>query len=99
MTQHERLAIVAGIRVFFCDSQSPWQRGMNENTNGLLRQYFPKGTDLSRISAPELRRVTRLLNTRPRKVLDFRTPEEVWREYRQRRSRRYARSRSAALKS
>lgn len=99
MTEHETLAREAAIRVFFCDPQSPWQRGTNENTNGLLRQYFPKGTDLSAMSSRELRRVTRLLNTRPRKVLDFRTPEEVWREYQRRRSRRHARPRSVALKS
>lgn len=99
MTEHKQLALEAHIRVFFCDPQSPRQRGTNENTNGLLRQYFPKGTNLSTLSSRELRRVTRLLNTRPRKVLDFRTLEEVWRAYQQRRSRRHTSPRSVTRKS
>lgn len=82
MAEHETLTDQAHIRVFFCDPQAPYQRGTNENTNGLLRQYFPKGTDFSGITARDLRFVMGRLNNRPRKVLDFQTPSEVWREYR-----------------
>lgn len=82
MTEHERLAADARVRVFFCDPQAPYQRGTNENTNGLLRQYFPKGTDFSGVTARDLSFVMDRLNTRPRKVLDFQTPSEVWEEYR-----------------
>ena len=77
MAQHAQLRIDTGLDVFFCDPQSPWQRGTNENTNGLLRQYFPKGTDLSRYSARELSAVAATLNSRPRKTLDWRTPAEA----------------------
>jgi IS30 family transposase len=77
MAQHERLKIDAGIQVYFCDPQSPWQRGTNENTNGLLRQYFPKGTDLTNHSADHLAAVAAALNTRPRKTLGWKTPAEV----------------------
>lgn len=77
MSQHARLRIDTGIEVYFCDPQSPWQRGTNENTNGLLRQYFPKGTDLSAHSANELAAVALTLNTRPRKTLGWRTPAEA----------------------
>lgn len=77
MAQHARLRIDSGLEIYFCDPQSPWQRGSNENTNGLLRQYFPKGTDLSRHSTEELAAVAHALNTRPRKTLGWKTPIEA----------------------
>jgi len=77
MAQHARLRIDAGVQVYFCDPQSPWQRGTNENTNGLLRQYFPKGTDLAMHSAEEIGAVAAALNARPRKTLDWKTPAEA----------------------
>ncbi|WP_247334725.1 MULTISPECIES: IS30 family transposase [unclassified Bradyrhizobium] len=77
MAQHDRLRIDAGIQVYFCDPQSPWQRGTNENTNGLLRQYFPKGTDLSIHSADAIAAVAAALNARPRKTLGWKTPAEA----------------------
>lgn len=80
MSQHARLRIDSGLRVYFCDPHSPWQRGTNENTNGLLRQYFPKGTDLSAHSATDLAAVALALNTRPRKTLAWRTPAEALNE-------------------
>ena len=78
MSQHAQLSIDTGMRVFFCDPRSPWQRCTNENTNGLLRQYFPKGTDLSSYRASELSAVALALNTRPRKTLGWRTPAEAF---------------------
>jgi IS30 family transposase len=81
MAQHAQLRVDAGLQVYFCDPQSPWQRGTNENTNGLLRQYFPKGTDLARYSADDLAAVAATLNSRPRKTLGWRTPAEILDEY------------------
>jgi IS30 family transposase len=77
MAQHAQLKITAGLPVYFCDPHSPWQRGSNENTNGLLRQYFPKGTDLARHSHADLAAVAAELNGRPRKTLNWRTPAEA----------------------
>lgn len=76
MAQHERLALNTGMRIFFADPHAPWQRGSNENTNGLLRQYFPKGTSLSGFDQADLDAVADSLNERPRKTLDFATPKE-----------------------
>ena len=76
MADHKRFSLDTDIKVYFCDPQSPWQRGSNENTNGLLRQYFPKGMDLSNVHQNRLNAVARRLNERPRKTLKYRTPAE-----------------------
>jgi IS30 family transposase len=81
MAQHAQLRIDTGLEVYFCDPQSPWQRGTNENTNGLLRQYFPRGTDLASHGAEDLAAVAAALNSRPRKTLGWRTPAEVLDEH------------------
>ena len=76
MSEHRSFRMATDMRVYFCDPGAPWQRGTNENTNGLLRQYFPKGTDLSRHSIADLQAVAEQLNTRPRKTLGWDTPAE-----------------------
>lgn len=80
MAHHWQIQIDTGLAIYFCDPQSPWQRGTNENTNGLLRQYFPKGTDISRYSERELDAVANALNCRPRKTLGWKTPAEALKE-------------------
>ena len=77
MAQHASFSIATNVKVYFCDPGSPWQRGSNENTNGLLRQYFPKGTDVAGFTQAELNRVALRLNTRPRKTLGFKTPADM----------------------
>ena len=80
MAAHQRFSLATDIKVYFCDPQQPWQRGSNENTNGLLRQYFPKGMDLSEVTQAKLNAVSRRLNERPRKTLDYETPAERFRK-------------------
>ena len=81
MARHHEFPAATTMPVYFCEPRSPWQRGTNENTNGLLRQYFPKGTDLARHSADDLAAVADALNSRPRKTLGWRTPAEVLDEH------------------
>jgi IS30 family transposase len=81
MAQHKKLAKSLSLKVYFADPHSPWQRGSNENTNGLLRQYLPKGTDLSVYSQRQLNQIAEEMNNRPRKVLDWLTPNEAWASY------------------
>jgi IS30 family transposase len=77
MTRHRRFTDSTGVPVFFCDARSPWQRGTNENTNGLLRQYLPKSTDLAVYSSAELQVIADEINNRPRRSLEWKTPVEV----------------------
>ena len=76
MADHKNFTVATNVQVYFCDPRSPWQRGSNENTNGLLRQYFPTGTDLSRFSQAYLNRIALRLNQRPRKTLGFESPAD-----------------------
>jgi IS30 family transposase len=76
MARHRTFSVATNVQVYFCDPRSPWQRGSNENTNGLLRQYFPRDMDLSRVSQSQLNAVALRLNQRPRKTLDFETPAD-----------------------
>ena len=78
MARHAELAKALNIEVYICDPYRPWQRGLNENTNGLIRQYLPKGTDMAQVSAAQLDAIEYLLNNRPRRVLGYRTPQEVY---------------------
>ena len=96
LAQHAQLRIDTGLQVYFCDPRSPWQRGTNENTNGLLRQYFPKGTDLSRYRERELDAVAAALNSRPRKTLGWQSPAEALKDVLRGRTRPASGSRSSA---
>jgi IS30 family transposase len=80
LADHERFTVATDVRVYFCDPQSPWQRGSNENTNGLVRQHLPKGIDISSYSQAKLNALARQLNERPRKTLGYRTPAEMFSE-------------------
>ena len=81
MHRHADFTVDTGIQIYFCDPRSPWQRGSNENTNGLLRQYMPRGTDLSVLSAQDLARIAQSLNDRPRDTLGFMKPSEKLAEF------------------
>jgi IS30 family transposase len=83
MFQHERIKRESGVKIYFADPHSPWQRGSNENTNGLLRQYFPKGSDLDQFTDQHLREVSKELNDRPRLVLGDRSPAQLMRRWMQ----------------
>ena len=76
---HKKLEELTGASIYFAHEKSPWERGLNEQVNGLIRQFFPKGTDFSKVSPAQLRRVVTLLNQRPRKSLGYKTPNEVMR--------------------
>ena len=78
MSEHARFTVDTGVQVFFCDPHSPWQRGSNENTNGLLRQYLPRGTDFDEIDQAHLDEIADSLNERPRETLDWRSPAEAY---------------------
>lgn len=80
MSAHKKFASDTKISVYFCDPSSPWKRGTNKNTNGLLRQYFPRGKDLTVFSQQDLDKIVEKLNNKPSKILDFRTPSEVFKE-------------------
>ena len=81
MSSHKRFTLATDIQVYFCDPQNPWQRGSNESTNGLLRQYMPKGMDISDISQVKLNAIARQLNERPRKTLGYQTPAEMFSQW------------------
>ena len=78
MAEHKRFTLDTNMKVFFAHPHSPWERGTCENTNGLLRQYFPKGIDFTKVSLKEIRHAEKRLNTRPRKTLDWHTPSEAF---------------------
>jgi IS30 family transposase len=78
MAQHKLFTNITGVKVYFAHPRSPWERGTNENTNGLIRQFFPKGTDFNKVSRYEVKKVQNLLNGRPRKALGFQKPYEVF---------------------
>ncbi|MBB1162190.1 IS30 family transposase [Piscinibacter sp. SJAQ100] len=80
MARHEELTAATGMPIYFCDPRSPWQRASNENINGLLRQFLPKGMDLSAVTPQKLAYIEAMINDRPRAVLDYRTPREVYTE-------------------
>jgi IS30 family transposase len=77
MAQHQRLTIATGMQVYFCDPKSPWQRGINENTNGLLRQYLPRCLDFRTLTQADLDEIAQELNERPRRTLEFKTPSQA----------------------